>query len=157
MSDQNMSGQTIPSTAQDLLAETAQLLAAHDLEGAELKALEALTQCEAAHGRRSLSVALCLSKLGHVYEQRAHFAKATRVHGEACVIRQGILGKHADTALSLNDYGATLMADGQWGQAMEGLNMALVMYKKLNMLESPEAHACRKNMAACKEAAGCSG
>ncbi len=143
--------------AQNLLAQSAEFYEKHDLDGAEALLLEALALCEAAEGRRSLSVSTCLNNLGRIYENKAHFAKATRFHGEACVTRQALLGNHVETAFSLANYSAALMGDGQWGQAMEGLNMALVMYKKLNMLDSAEANACRQNMAVCKEASGCTG
>ncbi len=143
--------------AKDLLTKSADAYNAHDLDGAEALLLQVLEICEAAEGRRSLSVSTCLNNLGRIYENRAHFAKATRFHGEACVIRQALLGNHVETAFSLANYSAALMGDGQWGQAVEGLNMALIMYKKLKMLESPEAEVCRKNLALCREASSCSG
>lgn len=143
--------------AQELLAKSSECYIAHDLDGAEALLLQALEICEKAQGRRSLSVSTCLNNLGRIYENKAHFAKATRFHGEACVIRQALLGNHVETAFSLANYSAALMGDGQWGQAVEGFNMALVMYKKLNMLDSPEADVCRQNLATCKEASGCVG
>lgn len=145
------------SPVESLIKSASDLCLAHKFDEAEGLFTKALTLCEAEHGRRSLPVATCLECLGNLYNDRAHFAKAARFHGEACVTRQTLLGKHPKTAASLVKYSVALMGDGQWGQATEGFTMALTMYKKIAMLHSPEADACRQHLVACKEASGCVG
>lgn len=146
-----------PSSVEVLVEAASNLYLAQKFDEAEEFFTEALGLYEAEHGRRSLPVATCLDGLGKIYDYRAHFAKAARFHGEACVTRQALLGKHPETAASLMQYSVALMGDAQWGQAMEGFTMALTMYKKIAMLHSLEAEACRQHLATCKEASGCSG
>lgn len=139
-----------PETARARLNLSTHLYALKRYDEAERELREALRVWEARDGRRSPHVATCLNNLGRLYEERGELRRGVEFHREAVSIRRELMGEHPDTAFSLANLGAALLAAGDAEDSARTLEEVLALHGRLGSGASSEAETCRLNLATCR-------
>ena len=127
-------------------------------EGAKETLKKSLKIWERYKGGSSLEVAGCMNNLARVYENLGRNQKGLDLHEQALEIRRKRLGDtHPDTGMSIMGYASALFEKGDIKKAKQLFNEGLILFEKIDMNDSPEADACRKNIRLCEAMENSSG
>lgn len=146
-------GPAHPRVAQALFSLSGIKYTAKEFVGAGEDIKASLRIWEKINGPECNEVALCLSNLARVHEERNEPLQGAILHGRVAALRKKLLGDHPDTAFSLANYGSSLAEAGCLHEAINALQEALDCYERIGGADSPQAEICRRNLQHCKEAA----